>query len=56
MTRTEFLHQTAIAFARNSSLAKEEFTTEHCAKIVCDLAEKLTDKIGSISDFDPEYK
>jgi hypothetical protein len=56
MTRTEFLHQAAIVFASNSALAKEEFTTEHCTNIICDLAEKLTNKVAEKADFDPEYQ
>lgn len=55
MTRTEFLHKAALAFASNSNLAQEQFTTDHCARIICDLAEKLTEKVEAVSDFDTEF-
>lgn len=56
MTRTEFFHNVAIAFANNCSLAKENFSTEYCTTIICSLAEQLTDKVAQKAEFDPEYR
>ena len=56
MTRTDFLHNVAIAFANNCSLAKENFSTEYCTTLICSLAEQLTDKVAEKAGFDPEYQ
>ncbi len=55
MTRTDFIHKAAVAFASNSALAKENFSTDYCTKLICDLATQLANKVGEIAEFDPEY-
>ena len=45
MNKTEFYKKAAIAFASNCSIAKENFNSEYCVNIICDLATKLTNKV-----------
>ena len=56
MTKTEFIHKVAIAFAANNSLVKENFTTEYCTKLICDLSEQLANKVEEKAGFDIEYQ
>lgn len=52
MTRNEFLQATIIAFAGNASIVKEEYTPEHCIKVIMELAQRLTVEAETITLFD----
>jgi hypothetical protein len=55
MTRTEFLHKVALAFAANNSLPKEDFSPEYYTTLICNLSEQLTNKVAEKAEFDIEF-
>lgn len=56
MTKTEFIHKAAIAFASNNSLVKDNYTPEYCTTLICELSEQLADKVAEKAEFDLEFQ
>ena len=56
MTRTDFIHQTAIALASNPSVIKDNYTVADCARLITELSESIADKVHEKAAFDVEYQ
>lgn len=56
MTRTDFIHQTVIALASNSSVIKDNYTVADCARLITELSESIADKVHEKAAFDVEYE
>ena len=54
MTRSNFIQETVIAFARNPKVLADNITIEQCANNIVELAETLAIKVEEITNFDDE--
>ena len=54
MTRTEFYHKAAIAFASNAKMLPESLTISQWLDNIANLAEALTLRVEETAAFDPE--